>query len=315
VDREESEVTICELLRYSAFTETPEGGNPAGVVLDARGLSDARMLMLAAEVGYSETAFLSPRPGGEGGVREYDARYFSPEAEVPFCGHATIASAVALAERDGTGDLVFHSGAGPVPVRTSGDSAGGITAALTSVVPRVDDLAPGDLQSALGLLGWSPEDLDPALPPKFAYAGARHLILGARTRARLAELEYDFQGLKAFMLDRDLTTVHLVWRERGDTYHARNPFPVGGVVEDPATGAAAAAFGAYVRELGLVALPATINIHQGDDMGRPSRLTVDIRADRPEISVTGRAVRIPDQGAPHEQLQRPAPGRGARAAG
>ena len=285
-------MTVGEVLRYSAFTETPEGGNPAGVVLDARGLSDARMLMLAAEVGYSETAFLSPRPGGEV-VREYDVRYFSPEAEVPFCGHATIAGAVALAERDGTGELVFHIGAGPVPVRTSRDAAGGITAALTSVVPGVDDVAAGDVESALALLGWSPEDLDPALPPRVASAGARHLIVGARSRERLAQLEYDFQGLKAFMLDRDLTTVDLVWRERDDTYHARNPFPVGGVVEDPATGAAAAAFGAYLRELGLVALPATISIHQGDDMGRPSRLTVDIHADRPEISVTGRAVRIP----------------------
>jgi PhzF family phenazine biosynthesis protein len=68
---------------------------------------------------------------------------------------------------------------------------------------------------------------------------------------------------------------------------------VGGVVEDPATGAAAAAFGAYLRELGLVTPPARIAILQGDDMGRPSRLTVEIVPDRAEISVTGRAVAIP----------------------
>ena len=286
-------MSAAEVLRYAAFTETPDGGNPAGVVLDARGLSEAGMLKLAADVGYSETAFLRPRPSGAGEAREYDTRYFSAEAEVPFCGHATIAAAVALAERDGTGELVFHIGAGPVPVRTGRDAAGAITATLTSVVPHVEDLAPGDLESSLGLLGWSPDDLDPELPPKVAYAGARHLILGARTRERLAELDYEFEGLKAFMLDLDLTTVDLVWRERDDSYHARNPFPVGGVVEDPATGAAAAAFGAYLRELGLVALPATVSIHQGDDMGRPSRLTVDIPEDRLEIAVTGRAVRIP----------------------
>ena len=284
---------LDEVLHYSAFTETAEGGNPAGVVLDARGLGDTRMLMLAAEIGYSETAFLRPHAGGEGAVREYDVRYFSPQAEVPFCGHATIATAVALAERDGVGGLVFHTAAGPVPVRTSRDAAGGLTATLTSVAPRVDDVAAGDVDSALGLLGWSRDDLDPAMPPKVAYAGARHLIVAAGSRERLAELDYDFEGLRAFMLERDLTTVDLVWREREDAFHARNPFPVGGVVEDPATGAAAAALGAYVRELGLVALPATISIRQGDDMGRPSELTVDIPADRPEISVTGRAVRIP----------------------
>ena len=109
-----------EVLRFSAFTDTPAGGNPAGVVLEARGMTDAGMLALAAEVGYSETAFVTPRAGG----REYDVRYFSAEAEVPFCGHATIATAVALAERDGTGDIVFHIAAGPVPIHTGRDEAG-----------------------------------------------------------------------------------------------------------------------------------------------------------------------------------------------
>jgi PhzF family phenazine biosynthesis protein len=72
-------------------------------------------------------------------------------------------------------------------------------------------------------------------------------------------------------------------------FHARNPFPVGGVVEDPATGAAAAAFGAYLRELRLVATPATVTIHQGHDMGRPSLLTLDI-GEEGGIRVTGQAV-------------------------
>lgn len=274
-------------LRYSAFTETPAGGNPAGVVLDARGMSEDEMLALAAEVGYSETAFLSPRDAGE-----YDVRYFSPEKEISFCGHATIAAAVALAERDGTGELVFHVADGPVPVGTREDGAGGVTATLTSVAPYVAELAPGDLEPVLGALGWSADDLDPELPPRIAYAGARHLVLAVRTRERLADLDYDFGRLKAFMLERDLTTVDLVWRERADTYHARNPFPVGGVVEDPATGAAAAAFGAYLRELGLAKPPARIAVLQGDDMGRPSRLTVELTPDRPEIAVSGRAVAI-----------------------
>src|SRR3954452_10400930 len=278
-----------QVLRYAAFTDTPAGGKPAGVVLDARDMADARMLELAAEIGYSETAFVTPRAGG----REYDVRYFSAEAEVPFCGHATIATAVALAERNGTGDIVFHIAAGAVPIRTGRDEAGAIVASLTSVAPEIFEVERADLEAALGLLGWSSAEIDAALPPRIAYAGARHLILAAGSRQRLAELDYDYDGLKALMLDRDLTTVDLVWREREDTFHARDPFPVGGVVEDPATGAAAAAFGAYLRELGLVAAPATITIHQGEDMGRPSRLIVDIPADRAEIAVTGRAVPIP----------------------
>ena len=202
------------------------------------------MQEIAAELGYSETAFATKREDGG-----YDVRYFSPQAEVPFCGHATIATGVALAERDGAGLLSFHTQAGEVPVATSGTN-GAVTATLTSVAPARRGRARRQLlEAALAALRWSAADLDPALPPRVSYAGARHLILSAATRERLADLDYDFEALKQTMLAHDLTTVDLVHREDELTFHARNPFPVGGVVEDPATGAAAAAFGAYLREL------------------------------------------------------------------
>jgi PhzF family phenazine biosynthesis protein len=281
--------TQTGVTRYAAFTDTPTGGNPAGVALDAGGLSDREMLEIAAEVGYSETAFLQQRSGAP---HEFDVRYFSPQAEVPFCGHATIAAAVALADRDGPGDLVFNVSAGPVAVRTRTDAAGTVTASLTSVGTRVEAVDQDVLHEALGALRWDATDLDPELPPRVAYAGARHLILGARTRERLALLEYDFERLKRMMLELDLTTVDLVWRERDDLYHARNPFPVGGVYEDSATGAAAAAFGGYLRSLELVAPPARVTVLQGHDMGRPSLLTLDIPAGDAGVTVTGRAVPI-----------------------
>jgi PhzF family phenazine biosynthesis protein len=104
----------CTVLRYAAFSDHGRGGNPAGVVLDAAGLDDAARLAVAARVGYSETAFAQ----AAGGSGQYRIRYFSPKAEVAFCGHATIAAAVAIAERDGPGPLVFDTFAGEVPVRT-----------------------------------------------------------------------------------------------------------------------------------------------------------------------------------------------------
>ena len=282
-----------EILRYSAFTESGGGGNPAGLVLDATGLSPERMLAIAADVGYSETAFLVARDGEPGA---FDVRYFSPLAEVPFCGHATVAAGVALAERDGPGDLLFHTPAGAVPVATRSGADGTLTATLTSVAAHVEEIPGADLDDALGLLRWSRDSLDPELPPRIGFAGARHLILATATRDRLAALDYDFEGLKVFMLTHDLTTVHLVWRRDAGTFHARDPFPVGGVVEDPATGAAAAAFGAYLRDLRLVEPPARVTILQGEDRGRPSRLLVDIPAGRREISVTGAAGPIADRG-------------------
>ena len=92
---ERSRAAAPAVIRYTAFTDQPTGGNPAGIVLDAAALNDGDRLAIARDLGYSETAFLSRRGGGEAGG--YDVRYFSPEAEVPFCGHATIAAAVALA--------------------------------------------------------------------------------------------------------------------------------------------------------------------------------------------------------------------------
>jgi PhzF family phenazine biosynthesis protein len=273
---------VVDVLRYVAFSDRPDGGNPAGVVLDAAGLSDEQMLTIAADVGYSETAFLT----GD------DIRYFSPLAEVPFCGHATIATAVALAEREGPGERVLHTINGPIPVTTRSDDQGRLTATLTSIPPRVDDIDDADVDELLAALRWGRDELDPALLPAVGYVGGYYPVLAARTRERLADLAYDFDRLGAIMAARDWTTVQLVWREDELRFHSRNPFPPGGVVEDPATGAAAAALGTYLRELGHVEPPATVTVLQGEDMGRPGRLLVDLHADRPEIDVTGTAIAL-----------------------
>jgi PhzF family phenazine biosynthesis protein len=277
-----------EILRYVAFSTDPKGGNPAGVVLDATGADDATLLATAAEVGYSETAFVVP--SGDGAL---DVRYFSPLAEVSFCGHATIATAVAHAERHGTGRLRLRTAAGPVTVTTDRAADGTLVATLVSVAPRTAPVEEADLAELLGILGWSAGDLDPALPPRAAFAGAWHPVIAAASRDRLAGLDYDMAALAALMARKDWTTIDLVWRESPTVFHARNPFPPGGVVEDPATGAAAAAFGGYLRELGLVPVPATLTIHQGVDMGRPSTITVTVPAEADTgIGVTGTAVRL-----------------------
>lgn len=275
------------VLRYAAFTDQGGGGNPAGVLLAAGGLEDNARLAVAAQVGYSETAFVE----AEGDNGHYRVRYFSPQAEVAFCGHATIAAAVALAERDGPGLLQFSTLAGPIAVQTSATPSGA-TATLTSVPTRTRPAEAEELDAALAALRWHRGDLDSRYPVHVAYAGNEHLVLAVRERTRLAALDYDFPALEALMAQRGWTTVHLVWAESGTVFHARDPFPPGGVVEDPATGAAAAAFGGYLRTLGLVDLPARITILQGADMGRPSRLLIDLSAGDDRVRVTGTAAPI-----------------------
>lgn len=267
------------LYRYSAFTDTPDGGNPAGVWIGESLPSAGEMQRIAADVGFSETAFVAPMSGLERTVR-----YYSPEMEVTFCGHATIATGVVLGETSGDGTYRLATLVGEIPVVVESGAA-----ALTSVEPQFEMASAELVADALALLGWKSDDLDPTIPPARAYAGAWHLVLATESAERLATLNYDFDALKAVMLENDLTTVQLIWRENATTFHSRNPFPVGGVVEDPATGAAAAALGGYLRDAGLIEAPTTLLIWQGEAMGRPSRLMVEI-PERGGIVVKGTAV-------------------------
>ena len=163
---------------------------------------------------------------------------------------------------------------------------------MTSVVPRHELATDTLVDSVLATLRWARADLDASIPAARAFGGSWHLVLAVRTAARLADLRYDYDALKRVMLEDGLTTLQLIRRESPTEFQARDPFPVGGVVEDPATGSAAAALGGYLRDARLLPAPATIVIRQGETMGRPSRIVVDIPA-AGGIVVTGSAVRIP----------------------
>lgn len=271
------------LYRYTAFATDPEGGNPAGVWVGEELPEPSAMLRTAAELGYSETAFVAPQRG-----RKRTVRYYSPRAEVSFCGHATIATGVHLGASDGDGDYRLQTAIGEVPVRVRMRD-GMRTAALTSVTPRFEPAPAALLAAVLDTLGWRHDDLSREIPPARAYAGAWHLVLAAAEHPRLASLDYDFDRLHEIMLTDGLTTCQLVWRESPSLFHARNPFPVGGVYEDPATGAAAAALGGYLREAALRPAPFAFAIRQGESMGRPSRLEVEVPA-HGGIVVSGTAV-------------------------
>ncbi|MCL6416921.1 PhzF family phenazine biosynthesis protein [Aestuariirhabdus sp. Z084] len=277
------------LKRIAAFTTIPEGGNPAGVWVGSELPPVEQMQRMAAEVGFSETAFVAPETGAQRTIR-----FFSPEAEVPFCGHATIATGVALAQSDmaqGQAPEAYQltTTVGEVPVSVTTTETGDQQATLVSVEPRYESAPEPLVTATLQALGWSQDELDESIPPARAYAGAWHLVLAVNSKSRLDRLQYDFETVKSLMLKNDLTTLQLVWKESDELFHSRNPFPVGGVVEDPATGAAAAAFGGYLREAKLISIPARLTLRQGEVMGRPSRIRVDI----PEtggIAVSGAAV-------------------------
>ncbi len=274
-----------KLHRFTAFSNDPAGGNPAGVWVGDFLPDTKTMQRIAAEVNFSETAFVAP---AKGLVRS--VRYYSPLAEVPFCGHATIATGAVLGTADVETTYRLQTKVGEIPVVVSRKN-GGIQVSLTSVDTQFRLPAPGLLSEILEIINWSAGELDETLPPAIAFAGAWHFVIAASSPERLANLDYDFGALKQVMLREDLTTLQLVFRESPSVFHARNPFPTGGVVEDPATGAAAAALGGYLRDAELIAAPAEITILQGATMGRPGRLDVSVPKSG-GIVVSGSAVSL-----------------------
>lgn len=257
-----------EILKLAAFSDGAHGGNPAGVWIGDALPDDVRMQRIAAEVGFSETAFAAPVEGG------WRVRYFSPLAEVPFCGHATIALGAALAGQQGDG--VFNLTLNHAQITVEGHAQGELTSAAlqsppTHSAPITDEL----LDEALRLFGYSRSDLDERIPPAAINGGAGHLVLTLNSRARLKAMQYDQAAGRELMVRENWATILLAYAETEQFFHTRNPFAFGGVYEDPATGAATAAFAGYLRDLGWPH-GGMIDILQGEDMGSPSRLRAEI---------------------------------------
>ncbi|HEY4030039.1 MAG TPA: PhzF family phenazine biosynthesis protein [Caulobacteraceae bacterium] len=274
-----------DVQRFAAFSDGETGGNPAGVVIGDVLPEPELMQAVAAEVGYSETVFAAP--AGQG----WRVRYFAPEMEVPFCGHATIALGAAMALRSGDGVFALELNDGPITVE--GRQAGSLVAAALQSPRTHSAPAPAAIvDEALAMFSLSPADLDGTIPPAIANAGADHLVLALASRARLSAMRYDLETGRRFTTREGLATISLLFAETPRRFHARNPFAAGGVYEDPATGAGAAALAGYLRDLGWPHGGA-IDIVQGEDMGMRSLLHAKIPPGPGEsIRVSGMARRL-----------------------
>jgi PhzF family phenazine biosynthesis protein len=261
-------MTANEILRIAAFADGDSGGNPAGVWIGAALPPAGEMQRLAREIGFSETAFAAPLGDG------WRVRYFSPEAEVPFCGHATIALGAALARRHGDGvyPLTLNGAAITVEGRAAGDR---VEAALQSPPTRSAPAPDALVDAALALFGYRRDDLDPRIPPALAHGGADHLVLALKSRELLAAMRYDLAAGRTLMNAHGLVTIVLAWAGHEQLFHTRNPFAAGGVYEDPATGAGTAALAGYLRDIGWPH-GGRIEVVQGEDMGMRSRLLAQL---------------------------------------
>ncbi len=254
-----------DIQKIAAFSLDGAGGNPAGVVLSDVLPKDEEMQAVAAKLGYSETVFAAPQKN------DLRVRYFAPEAEVAFCGHATIALGAALGAAKGAGTYQLQLNDAKISVDAFEEN-GNWSAKLTS--PNTKYEAPDHKlrTQALALFGWAESDLADDLDITIINGGARHLLIPLKHHKLLQAMAYDFDTGAALMQGFELVTINLVWQESPNVIHSRNPFAGHGVYEDPATGAAAAALAGYMRD--AKGVDQSFTIYQGADMGVASRLKV-----------------------------------------
>ena len=298
------------------FTDRVFGGNPLAVLPDARGISDADMQRIARETNLSETVFVLP-PEGAGDAR---VRIFTPGREVPFAGHPTVGTAVFLADAglvdvpsDGTRTIVLEENVGPVAVDVRIENGRGVHGRLTAAVAPEEIAFDGSLAECAAMIGRPVADLevradgdgwnslggllrDPS--PCWASAGLEFFVVPVRDRAACAASRLDSETWRRVLpAGSPSTMVYVVAPGDGDTdLHVRMYAPDIGVPEDPATGSACAALGGW---LGARLDPGVYewSVAQGIEMGRPSRLDLEVRVgpDGVEaIRVGGAAVRVLD---------------------
>jgi trans-2,3-dihydro-3-hydroxyanthranilate isomerase len=273
-----------------AFTEIPFQGNRLCVFPEVPPeLTEEQMRALALETNFSETTFVTAadRDG-------YTMRIFTPEAELPFAGHPTIGTAFTLAREGRTSPRTTQTTAvGQTPVEV--DLERGF-AWMTQQRPRLDGGFP-DRDVIARAAGLSTDDLDPDLPVEVIWTGLPFLLAPVRDEPTLRRAERSDGACHEALRAANADGLYL-FAIRGDGDVVARMFDAGfGIGEDPATGSAAGPLGVYLAGRGLAGMPGTAVVAQGEQVGRPSFLHVDVAADGTSWTVrVGGGVRIVGEG-------------------
>jgi trans-2,3-dihydro-3-hydroxyanthranilate isomerase len=274
----------------NVFAESPFGGNPLAVFEDARGIDDPTMQALALQFNLSETTFVLPSDRATARVR-----IFTPTFEMPFAGHPTLGTAHVVRERLGAGDAVtLEMSAGIIPVEADGDRW-----TLRANAPRSRPVAATRAELA-AMLVLAEGDVAPApeAPPLWVDTGSEQLIIPLASAEAItrAAPRADLLLAHGHTGQRAMAYVFAPAAATADARAARAMvarffFPKhGAVVEDPGTGSACANLGGWLVATGA-ALPQRMVIAQGDAVGRPCRLGLEVTAER-EIRVSGRVIEL-----------------------
>ncbi len=272
---------------YDVFTDAAFAGNPLAVIPDATAVPEAMFAAIAREFNLSETVFVLPPDDPAHAAR---LRIFTPAVELPFAGHPLVGTAVALADGGHEGAMVFELAVGPIAAEASG-GRGRFVTHVPLTVGRTHGSA--DIAACLGL---APRDIctDPH-PPVEAGLGSSFVLAEIASVAALGRASPDIAAFRRLAFDATaaLGLAIMAYVRDGDDLRARMFAPLGGVVEDPATGSAAAALAAYLAE--RHGRDGALRIRQGIEMGRPSLIETDVTlagGRATAVAVAGGAVRV-----------------------
>lgn len=255
-----------------AFTSEPFGGNPAGVVLLGGSFPSERLMQqVAAELRYSETAFVQ-----QNGPAEFTVRYFTPAGEVDLCGHATIATFGTLCQKGilQDGDVCMnHTLAGDLKVKI-GEMVMMQMATPRVIEKQVDAERLHHIMAGIKMPDW------PDMPIEIVSTGLPDIMMPVATVDDLNALAPDMDALSDLSRELEVTGVHaFALSDDGYTAHVRNFGPLYGIPEESATGTANAALTHYLHHQGLISAPTTGRFLQGEAMGRPSVVATMLQLD------------------------------------
>jgi PhzF family phenazine biosynthesis protein len=275
--------------RVNAFTDSLDGGNPAGVVLDSPDLSEEQMAYISKKLKVSETAFVF-----SSSKADYKNRFFSPEMEVDLCGHATIATFFTMASegffpKNNNLSITQETKAGILPVRIEFSDDGTVyRVMMTQAKPVLKDIHLDILEIAKSLK-ISIDEIDRSLPEQIVSSGLFTLPICIKSFNTLKSINPDFEKIKSLCNELGVGSFHLFTFdtiEPRSIYHARNFPPLYGINEDPVTGTANGAVCSYLLKNRIIQEDNLI-CEQGDIIGRPGRVFVEIENDT--VRVGGRA--------------------------
>ncbi len=262
----------------NVFAESPLAGNPLCVFEDGTALDDPTMQALALQFNLSETTFILPSTQASARVR-----IFTPTFEMPFAGHPTLGSAHVVRELLRTGDAItLEMRAGIIDVAATGDRW---TLSANAPTSRPPESTPAQLATMLHL---RVEDI--AGSPLWDDTGSEQLIIPLASFDAVRRAAPDAAAMQQYARNENRAMAYIFARE-GDRVLARFFFPKhGSVIEDPGTGSATANLGGWLLASGA-ALPQRVTIDQGEAVGRPCRLGLEVGVDK-RIRVSGRVIEI-----------------------